>query len=307
MTHAAARVGARRVVDDLRRHGHGRARGRAARNARRVVRVAAGRPAGRLAHHPPGQLRHRELAERDRAGSLESRARSLRSHVTGGPSARHGAPPVVCRPATSKQSFHAHTVPASGPTSSPRRGALLQRARPRRAPVRRRAPRRRRGARPRAARSSARSTRSAIPRAAPMAWNDRTMVLSDRSIREALAAGRITIDPFDDELVQPSSVDVRCDHRFRVFHPGRYPYIDVKQADARPDRAGRDRRRARLHPASRASSSWARRSSASACRTTSSRASTARARSGASACRCTRRPGSPTRASRGRSRSSCPT
>ena len=56
------------------------------------------------------------------------------------------------------------------------------------------------------------------------------MVLSDRSIREALAAGRISIDPFDEELVQPSSVDVRCDHRFRVFHPGRYPYIDVKQA-----------------------------------------------------------------------------
>ena len=63
-----------------------------------------------------------------------------------------------------------------------------------------------------------------------MAWNDRTMVLSDRSIREALAAGRISIDPFDEELVQPSSVDVRCDHRFRVFHPGRYPFIDVKQA-----------------------------------------------------------------------------
>ena len=56
------------------------------------------------------------------------------------------------------------------------------------------------------------------------------MVLSDRSIREALAAGRISIDPFDEELVQPSSVDVRCDHRFRVFHPGRYPFIDVKQA-----------------------------------------------------------------------------
>ncbi len=55
------------------------------------------------------------------------------------------------------------------------------------------------------------------------------MVLSDRSIREALAAGRISIEPFDPELVQPSSVDVRCDHRFRVFHPGRYPFIDVKQ------------------------------------------------------------------------------
>jgi dCTP deaminase len=63
-----------------------------------------------------------------------------------------------------------------------------------------------------------------------MAWNDRTMVLSDHSIREAIAAGRIGIDPFDEQLVQPSSVDVRCDHRFRVFHPGRYPFIDVKQA-----------------------------------------------------------------------------
>jgi dCTP deaminase len=56
------------------------------------------------------------------------------------------------------------------------------------------------------------------------------MILSDRSIREEVAAGRIRLDPFDDALVQPCSVDVRCDHRFRVFHPGRYPYIDVKQA-----------------------------------------------------------------------------
>ena len=56
------------------------------------------------------------------------------------------------------------------------------------------------------------------------------MVLSDHSIREEVAAGRIRLDPFDDALVQPCSVDVRCDRRFRVFHPGRYPYIDVKQA-----------------------------------------------------------------------------
>jgi dCTP deaminase len=54
------------------------------------------------------------------------------------------------------------------------------------------------------------------------------MVLSDRTIREEVAAGRIGLDPFDPALVQPSSVDVRCDHRFRVFHPGRYPYIDVR-------------------------------------------------------------------------------
>jgi len=55
------------------------------------------------------------------------------------------------------------------------------------------------------------------------------MVLSDRSILEEVAAGRIGLDPFDAALVQPSSVDVRCDHRFRVFHPGRYPFIDVRE------------------------------------------------------------------------------
>ena len=31
-------------------------------------------------------------------------------------------------------------------------------------------------------------------------------------------------------LLQPSSVDVRVDRYFRVFHNARYPYIDVKQA-----------------------------------------------------------------------------
>ncbi len=54
------------------------------------------------------------------------------------------------------------------------------------------------------------------------------MVLSDRSILEEVAAGRIGLDPFEPALVQPSSVDVRCDNRFRVFHPGRYPFIDVR-------------------------------------------------------------------------------
>ena len=55
------------------------------------------------------------------------------------------------------------------------------------------------------------------------------MVLSDRSIREEVAAGRIVIDPFDDELVQPGSIDVRVGSAFRVFRNSRYPYIDVKQ------------------------------------------------------------------------------
>ena len=55
------------------------------------------------------------------------------------------------------------------------------------------------------------------------------MVLSDRTIKAELAAGRIVIDPHDPGLVQPSSVDVRVDRFFRVFHNARYPYIDVKE------------------------------------------------------------------------------
>jgi dCTP deaminase len=54
------------------------------------------------------------------------------------------------------------------------------------------------------------------------------MIFSDRSIIEAIGSGRVTIDPFDPRLVQPSSVDVRCDHRFRVFENHRYPFIDPK-------------------------------------------------------------------------------
>ncbi|MGH9270205.1 MAG: dCTP deaminase, partial [Ilumatobacteraceae bacterium] len=55
------------------------------------------------------------------------------------------------------------------------------------------------------------------------------MILSDRSIREELAAGRIVIDPYDDALVQPSSVDVRLDRLFRVFRNHTAGVIDVKQ------------------------------------------------------------------------------
>jgi dCTP deaminase len=55
------------------------------------------------------------------------------------------------------------------------------------------------------------------------------MVLSDRTIRRLIAEGRIGIDPFDEELVQPSSVDVRVDRLFRVFRNSRYPFIDVKK------------------------------------------------------------------------------
>ncbi len=55
------------------------------------------------------------------------------------------------------------------------------------------------------------------------------MILSDRSIREALAAGRIKLEPSDDSLIQPASVDVRLDRYFRVFLNHTMPVIDVKK------------------------------------------------------------------------------
>jgi len=55
------------------------------------------------------------------------------------------------------------------------------------------------------------------------------VLLSDRDIRAELAAGRLGIDPFDDSLIQPSSVDVRLDNLFRVFNNTRYTHIDPAQ------------------------------------------------------------------------------
>jgi dCTP deaminase len=54
------------------------------------------------------------------------------------------------------------------------------------------------------------------------------VVLSDRDIRAEIAAGRIVIDPFVPEAVQPSSIDLHLDRRFRVFRNSRYPFIDVR-------------------------------------------------------------------------------
>jgi len=55
------------------------------------------------------------------------------------------------------------------------------------------------------------------------------VILSDRSIRQELAAGRIVIDPLDPRSVQPSSVDLRLDRLFRVFLNHTTPVIDVKR------------------------------------------------------------------------------
>jgi dCTP deaminase len=55
------------------------------------------------------------------------------------------------------------------------------------------------------------------------------MILSDQTIREELAAGRIGIDPLDEDCIQPSSVDLHVDRYFRVFRNHNLQAIDVKQ------------------------------------------------------------------------------
>ncbi len=54
------------------------------------------------------------------------------------------------------------------------------------------------------------------------------MILSDRSIKESLATGRIVITPYDEELVQPASYDIRLDRRFLVFRNYKHSCIDPK-------------------------------------------------------------------------------
>jgi dCTP deaminase len=54
------------------------------------------------------------------------------------------------------------------------------------------------------------------------------MILSDISIRKALAEGRIMIEPLLDGAIQPSSVDLRTDRYFRVFRNDTTPFIDPK-------------------------------------------------------------------------------
>jgi dCTP deaminase len=52
------------------------------------------------------------------------------------------------------------------------------------------------------------------------------MVLSDRTIKEQLAEGRIVVEPLDAADIQPSSIDLHLGDDFQVFRNSRYPYID---------------------------------------------------------------------------------
>ncbi len=55
------------------------------------------------------------------------------------------------------------------------------------------------------------------------------MIFSDRTIKDAIAEGRVSIEPYDESFVQPSSVDLRVDRYFRVFENHKYPHIDPRK------------------------------------------------------------------------------
>ena len=59
------------------------------------------------------------------------------------------------------------------------------------------------------------------------------MLLSDRDIKAELTAGRVALDPYEESMIQPSSIDVRLDKFFRTFENHRYPHIDP--AEDQPD------------------------------------------------------------------------
>jgi len=55
------------------------------------------------------------------------------------------------------------------------------------------------------------------------------VLLSDRDIRAELSSGRVRLEPLDEAMVQPSSVDVRLDRFFRLFDNHKYAVIDPAQ------------------------------------------------------------------------------
>jgi len=59
------------------------------------------------------------------------------------------------------------------------------------------------------------------------------VLLSDRDIKAEISVGRVQVEPYDEAMIQPSSIDVRLDRWFRVFENHKYPHIDpsVEQED----------------------------------------------------------------------------
>lgn len=52
------------------------------------------------------------------------------------------------------------------------------------------------------------------------------MILADVSLRALIEQGRLGFDPYDPDLVQPASIDVRLGTQFRVMRNSRLTHID---------------------------------------------------------------------------------
>ena len=76
------------------------------------------------------------------------------------------------------------------------------------------------------------------------------MLLSDRDIRSEIQSGRVAVEPFDEAMIQPSSVDVRLDKYFRVFENHKYSVIDpsIEQAELTREVVAEDDEAFILHP-----------------------------------------------------------
>ena len=76
------------------------------------------------------------------------------------------------------------------------------------------------------------------------------MLLSDRDIRSEINNGRVAVEPFEEAMIQPSSVDVRLDKFFRVFENHKYSVIDpsIEQAELTREVIPEDGEAFILHP-----------------------------------------------------------
>ena len=76
------------------------------------------------------------------------------------------------------------------------------------------------------------------------------MLLSDRDIRKELKDGRVGVEPFEEAMIQPSSVDVRLDKFFRVFENHKYSVIDpsIEQPELTREVIAEDGEHFILHP-----------------------------------------------------------
>lgn len=55
------------------------------------------------------------------------------------------------------------------------------------------------------------------------------MVLSDKTIRELVKSKKLLIFPFDPQLIQPSSYNLRLANKFRIFKNAQQAFLDVRE------------------------------------------------------------------------------